>query len=279
MKLQHSCLLITAMALLAGCSKSSDNSGGDGTGAVDWNVRRDEIRRQARELAGEMAAVKVTPEAIAAQLGMPWPLPVPEPSVAEIKQQITNDVNHALREKYPESRLDQIRATLDSQASIYNIGDEVAFTIRGGKGPNSDVQGVFEDKTSTRLKIGGRWVLTSDMTKADLARFDPQVRTTVLETEYRRQKFIFEQEREKFARQLASRLLTEKLSQAGYHAVAGEWLAPAEIVDKELVQQRQQVAKELWPEVEDKLFPKAGFVMKQGEWEPSRLKHPGSLFD
>jgi hypothetical protein len=254
---------------LAGCG--SKNGG-------DIETARAEIRRNTVETAAARAMELVKPEDVAATYGIPFPPKLPPSAMSEVKTEVDKRVQDELNVRYPLDRMAEIKREIEERFKPYKIGDEVVIVLHGGVGPRSRVQGAFTGISDTHVKIGSAWILKQDMDEEDLARFDAKIRDKLFETHYRRQLVVFKSQRETVMTELMDEYLPQAMKEAGYILWNGTWVSPAELLDRAVERERTRVAKELQPQIEETLFHDAGYVFKEGEWQPSLMKKLKDLF-
>ncbi|MCF7853991.1 MAG: hypothetical protein K9N51_04270 [Candidatus Pacebacteria bacterium] len=245
---------------------------------VDWRTRRDQLQQQAEALALEQAAKEIDERRIAEELGLPWPVETPGRSLNEVKAELDTIIAAKVDEKFPPSRLDAIRAEIVAEYPMKTEGDTVAFTIRGGLGPDADVEGVFRDVTATHVQIGRRWILKSDMDRETLAKFDRDVQQKLIERDFRRKAYVFTQQREDYERELKRDIYTKGFRDAGYVFRQNGFVPANEVLAAAVRRDIKKRATSLRPHIEKELFENAGFVLRNGEWEPSAVSKTVGFF-
>ncbi len=233
---------------------------------------REELRAQAHQIALDRAAEDISPEDVAAELDLPWPVEPPDDTRTEVKERLDRKLAEKVDARYPRQKFAEIRKTIESQHPVKEKGDDVSFVIRGGRGSAPEVEGQFRDITSTHVRIGDRWVLRSDMKERDLAMFDPDIRTKLVEEKVRRESLLYTEKREDYADSIKRDHYIEGFRVAGYVYHNGTFVAASELLDQTVQAEIEKKAKRMQPDVEREIFEAAGFVFKEGEWQPSAVK-------
>jgi len=164
----------------------------------------------------------------------------------EVKLQLEKAVDAAVKEKFPEGSY--LAALMKRQQEIIpaKIGDTVQFNYRGTKSTTGvKVSGVFQmkEKTSngTMIYINGKSYLVKHI--------DPHLRYMFDEAAAERTKVElvntfkteFDQNKEKYAEEVAQKLEEQIYIKAGYTRYGdGSWVIPAEIMATELVKRQKE---------------------------------------
>lgn len=266
--------------LPTGCSPPSDlddvddraRPPSDQPADADWDDVRKELREQAYEIAVQRATESVDPEAVARQLGLSWPVESPDETRAQVRERLEARLAETVEERYPHEHYLRIRETVEEQHPVKSVGDTVSFVIRQGRGSAPNVQGAFRDINPTHVRIGDRWILRSDMEERDLAMFDPEIRQDLVDRVVRRESALYTEKREAYADSLRRDLYLEGFRKAGYVYYDRSFIAAAELLRQTVAAEIERSARRLQPEVEREVFDAAGFVFRDGEWQPSAVQ-------
>ena len=261
-RLGFGCLLpaVPLCLALCGCADRSRNV----------EAEREGLRGQAKTLAEQRAEAQVRPEAIAAECGYEYPVPSPTATFDEVRRNVEAETARRVAEKFPDTAPEAFRAEIEARYPVKKTGDTVDFLLRGGLGLRTKAQGRVTQSTAERVMIGDHWVLKADLADADRSSVDPEFRAALVEKEYRAKLFLWKDDRERLAESLKRELGEAALRAAGYvQQPNGRWRARAEIFEERRRDAIRRLARQMAPAVEEELFTDAGYVLREGEWQPS----------
>jgi len=260
-----------AAAVLAAVLTPATARGQDDEDDESWKAERKKIMQQIEKRVEAELKRRVDPKQIAARLRLKWPIQPPTATVEEIKEEVERKIQQMVEKKYPlAGKEEQFRKEAEKKYRLYKIGDHVSFIIRGGKGTNTLVEGRLEKINDVRIKVGNRWIIRSDISMEDLARFDSIIHKKYVERYIRAHMNRLKVMRVDYAEQLRKKLYPEAYKEAGYVLWGRRWVPAKALVDQIVQWQRTQLKKKLQPQIEKEMFTKKGYEKFQGEWVPKK---------
>jgi len=239
---------------------------------VDWRVQREQLRREGARVAMAEAGKLVPVEEVAAELGVKWPAFAPTKDKGQVKAEADEAIAVKVLAKFPEETPQKLRAELETQHVGLPVGSETSFLIRGGVGRSAKVAGKFFETSDTQVRIGDRWVLKTDMRDEDRAKFDAAFRDRVIEKLYLQKLFLFKDDRERYQKQIAKQVYIDAFTVADYTLHERRWVSGKELVEGVRQERLEELAETLKPDMQQKVFSEAGYVFREGEWQPSKIR-------
>jgi len=240
-------------------------------GAVSQEVdERAQIERLIEKRVALETEKQFNPKRIAERLKFGWPIKPPAMTRAQVREKIEKAVSTAVDTKHPVSRLEEIKEEAEEKYGVYQPGEKVSFVIRGGLGPNTHVEGWLREITDDRICVGGRWILRSDMTKEDIARFDEDISREKIEGYVSGRTRHFHAVREQFEKR-AREVVTPRIYEAGgYINVRGQWATRQELFAHVAKVEQGKLRAALTKELTEKIYTENGYVLnpQSGEWMP-----------
>lgn len=242
---------------------------------VAWQRDTAARRREATEQTAEkMDALReqreVRKQTIAKERGWPWPPPAPQREPTAIVEEFRDEIERRVDEALPPERSQQILRTADEKYGLYEKGDKVSVSLRGGVGVEGRVSGTLYRVTPDRVQIGRRWFNLDDLVPEERVHFEP-VRSSKLSQAYvAKHMAAFKKARATHRRTTARRLLAEhgyvpppkNVADDSTAPPAERWIPVSEAVHllyEEWLREKEQ-------EVEAEAFRTRGFVREGENW-------------
>ena len=221
------------------------------------------------------------PKNVAEQLNLDWPVEPPEQPREEVLGRVNAAVEQAVEREYPAARLDEIEKEARKKYELYEPGDKVSFLIRGGLGPNAFVEGYLRKVNPTRVRIGNRWIVRSDIDDDILARLYPDEHKEAVEKYLRVHAGRFERRREDYEQQVRKKYAARFFREAGYVKAGERWVARDRFFKNRLAEEHKKFARDLRDRITRELYKEHGyrFDAEAGKWVPgSPVKRMASGF-
>jgi hypothetical protein len=150
----------------------------------------------------------------------------------------------------------------------WDIGDRVSFTIRGGRGPNTKVEGTLRTVAAQRIQVGDRWIIREDIDEATLVRLDPELHRAKVDQFVRRRQREAADEKEEYYKERYAvhgrRLMRESM----YALHDKRWIPANKLLQMAIDYRRQRVLDTIKPRIEESIFRTSGYVRRNGRWVP-----------
>ncbi|MBQ7652187.1 MAG: hypothetical protein IJS15_14595, partial [Victivallales bacterium] len=99
-----------------------------------------------------------------------WSVPIPKPpkKLEQLKEEMEQKLEKIFTDAYRLKSEEELFAEGREKFKLITITEDnprpyVKFTLRGGKGSNTAVEGVLQRITGERLQVQGRWIIRSDL--------------------------------------------------------------------------------------------------------------------
>lgn len=241
------------------------------TAKAGWEEERERLRDLIEHKTLLEVGRQLAPAKVAERLELPYPVPEPTRTMDEVKQAAAKAAREDLDAEHPPQQLEEFRQTAEEQYELWKEGEQVSFVIRGGRGPNTLVEGRLRHVGVERVQVGNRWISRSDIDEETLARLDPQIHQDVVEAYVRRKAMTRQLARERLFEEKYPEHGKRLMKESNYVQWKGQWMPAVELFEKALEYHRGTLADEIRPRIEQEIFGENGYVQREGEWVPKNL--------
>jgi hypothetical protein len=266
-----------------------------------WKAERTKLEEVIAQRLKEEVDKNAKKQDVAAKLGFKWPVLAPPKKKEEVEADVEKQLEEIVATQFPEARRKEFEKDAATKYRMCKVGDDVSFSIRGGKGPNAAIKGHLQEQTKQRIKTSGRYVLRSDMDPETQALFWEDVNDEfrknyirVQNTQYDAKITAFKDEQREIKLPEALRTaryvhvqnkqLLEVLKAAlnvpepakGANKKLTEWFAESEVLDFFHKKQVDIVEAKAKPEITEQVFVSNGYELVEDtekntkEWMPKK---------
>ncbi|MBN2452371.1 MAG: hypothetical protein JXR77_18435 [Lentisphaeria bacterium] len=278
-------LCVSARAQDGWGEEETKGEGGGAAGEEEaWRQERAKLEEVINARVEEEVKNSVSEKAVAEMLHLAWPVRKPPKEKDEIAAQIEKELEQASAKTFPDSTRREFEKEAEEKYRIHEVGETVAFMLRGGQGPNAQVKGKLYDKTTMRLKVGGRYILRDDMEEESQARFWEDTSDEFRKKLIRVRNVQYDGKIKAYQDQMRATRLPEALRAARYicdprkpkSLKLENWHAEADVLDAFYKRQSAEKEKEIRPQITEQVFTSNGFVLVEDEingtkeWMPKK---------
>jgi len=287
------CLLLSP----AGAEDAAPPAGDDDA----WKAERTKLEEVIAQRLKEEVEKNAKKQDVAAKLGLKWPVLPPTKKKEEVEADVEKQLEEIVATQFPEARRKEFEKEAAAKFRMPKVGDEVAFAIRGGRGPNATIKGHLLEQTKQRIKVSSRYVLRSDMEPETQALFWEDVNDEFRKNYIRVQNTQYDAKITAFKDEQRETKLPEALRAAHYvhvqnkqlHEVLrvalnvpdpvkgankklAEWFAEADVLELFYKKQVETVEAKARPEITEQVFASNGYELVEDtekntkEWMPKK---------
>jgi hypothetical protein len=209
---------------------------------------------------------EATPEALARETGLAWPLTAPVKTVAEVNEAIKAAVEKEVTRRYAGADdMGRLGAEAQAKYRVYKVGERVSFRTMAPLGKDAPVEGMLIAVSEAKIHVGNRWINRNDVPEEVQARFYPELASRAADRYVKTRLAQVRQAREAYAAAGYRKLTPAFFRDAGYalHPDTGAWTAATEIVDLLRARKIEAIATDV--------CTARGYVLKDGKWVKKTL--------
>ena len=247
--------------------------------AADWEVRRDELLKQAENEYNKVLKERVSPEKIAQDNGMPYPVLPPNMNKLMVQTETMKRAKALADDEFNKEHETKEILKLYEQYKPFKVNDVITIELKIKF--NEVVTGKLHSFNKDYAKIGNRVVKMSDLQDDDRDRFFVASCEALQERKIADLKRKLEAQKAMFQEAKLNELLPKALLENGYYPIKRDenakgyleldnWKSMKEIFNEKLEDARKLVGEDLHEEIVDSLMKKNGFVYNavKGQWIP-----------
>ncbi|MBO4344899.1 MAG: hypothetical protein J5833_04040 [Victivallales bacterium] len=249
-------------------------------GGEPWEVRRDELLKEAEEQYQRKLDETVSPEKLAKANGMPYPVPTPKKNKLVVRSETQDEAKKMANIEFSQERENQVAMKVVQEYSLFNLNDiiTVETRIRNGEVVTGKLVAVGRDY----VRIGNRMLKMTDLPDDVRDRFFSASCDELQKRKVADAKRKFNAQKSKFSEDKFKELLPKALKDNGYYPKKVDegaydyleldnWQSMQEVFDDILSKARESVGEDLHDEIVDATMKKNGYVYNaiQGQWIPS----------
>lgn len=231
-----------------------------------------ETRERLHELVEKKTTVELNkrldPAKIAAELGYPYPVPSPTRSVEEVEKLALAAARADVEQKYPPDLAKKFHKQALETFPKWDIGDQVSFTIRGGRGPNTKVEGRLRTVAAQRIQVDNRWIIREDIDEATLVRLDPELHRAKVDQFVRRRQRELQAEKDEYREQRYAAHGRRLMRESMYALHDKRWIPANKLLRMVIEYRRKRILDTIKPRIEKSIFRSSGYVQRNGRWVP-----------
>ena len=285
----RSVVLTALVVLTAGASVYAQDAPADDA----WKQERKELKEQIKKKAVAKAEKQVDKKGIEKKIHQyftllcqrlkvvaDWSTREPDRTKEQVSDKVKSGIQKQVDRKYPPKTKEDFEQDGKEEYRLYERGDEVSFTIRGGLGTNTLVEGKVYAVTENRVQVGNRWIVRKDMNEETQGHFYPAVHERLVEKYVRVHLIRWKILRDGYFEELLRDKLPDELLKAGYlpktyslrtSTELDNWVPAQKLVDYFYETQVAKTAEKLEPGIEKQVFANNGYVKHEGEWMPQQV--------
>ena len=249
-------------------------------GGEPWEARRDALLKEAEEQYQKKLEETASPEKLAMENGMPYPVPSPKKNKLVVASDAQDEANRLADIEFSEERENQLIMKVLQEYSLFNLNETITVetNIRNGEVVTGKLVSVGRDY----VRIGNRMLKMTDLPNDVRDRFFSASCDELQKRKVADAKRKFNAQKSKFKEDKFKELLPKALKDNGYYPKKVDegaynyleldnWLSMQEVFNDILSKARESVGEELHDEIVDNTMKKNGFVYNaiQGQWIPS----------
>lgn len=249
-----------------------------------WKAERTKLEEVIAQRVKEDVDKTIKQQDIATKLGLRSPVRKPPKSKDEVAAEVEKQLDELAAKQFPDARRKEFEKEAADKYRMYEVGEEVSFSIRGGMGPNALVKGRLYEKTKQRIKAGSRFVLRTDMDAETQSHFWEDVNEDFRKRHIRVQNTQYDAKISAFKEEQRETKLPEALRAAHYirdpkkpkSLKLSDWVAEADVLDFFYKKQSEAYEAEVKPKITEQVFVSNGYELVEDtingtkEWMPKK---------
>jgi len=248
--------------------------------AEQWKAERAQLEELIGAKVRTEVAKVVNPRRVAEGLVFPWPVKEPKATLPEMKVAIEKQVAAETEAKLPLAKEAAFKEEGQAKYKLLKAGDDIEFSLRGGRGANSHVQGKIMRVTADRLQVGTRWIATRDVDDDVLALLLPEANDRAVNDYVQRETRRYGLQRERFAEDARERITPVLMTDNGYVRVKvakpgkfdpTAWQPMKTLFEAELEKQKAAAALGAGKTIEAEIYKANRYVFFENEWMPESV--------
>ncbi|HQL86706.1 MAG: hypothetical protein GX574_09710 [Lentisphaerae bacterium] len=257
----------------------------------EWKLERKEILKEIELEVKKQLDILVTKEKIVKEqlvkwrLEPPWAWPIQKSpkTIAQVEADLMKVLEAEAAKKFPiKQHQKRVAEEVEQKFKMSGVGDQVAFTVRGGRGTNTNIDGTVQAITAERIRIRQRWVHRDDIPEEYQAMFYEEVNAKMRKEYVEREQRIYDAKVENFKFEQRQDRLPGELLKAFYvpdrrqknaslrNPNPEAWISREETVNLLYAVMRKAVGDKLRKEITEAKFKEAEYeyVTELKEWMP-----------
>lgn len=257
----------------------------------EWKLERKEILKEIELEVKKQLDVQVTKEKVVKEqlvkwkLDPPWAWPIQKSpkTVAQVEADLLKVLDAEAAKKFPiKQNRQRVAAEIEQKFRMFRVGDNVSFTVRGGRGTNTNIDGTVQKITAERIRIGQRWIHRDDIPEEYQALFYEEVNAKLRREYEEREQRVYDAKVDNFKFEERQERLPGELLKAFYVPDRRQknaslknpnpevWISREETVNLLYAVMRKAVGDKLRKEITEVKFAEAEyeFVKELKEWMP-----------
>jgi len=281
MQVAAACGLCLAAWLLPSALRAQEEAAAEDDA---WKAERTKLEEVVVQRVKEDVDKNVKKQDIAAKLGLKWPVRTPPKTKDEIEAEVEKQLDELAAKQFPDARRKEFEKEAAAKYRMYEVGEEVTFSIRGGMGPNATVKGRLYEKTKQRIKASNRYVLRTDMDPETQSHFWEDVNEDFRKRYIRVQNTQYDAKISAFKDEQRQTRLPEALRAAHYirdpkkpkSLKLADWVAESDVLEFFYKKQTQDYEAEVKPKITEQVFVSNGYELVEDsinntkEWMPKK---------
>lgn len=289
--LAYGVLAQDAPAPAAAAAAAADEAAPAAEAEDEWKQERKEILKEIDLEVKKQLDVLVTKEKVVKEQlvkwkldpAWAWPIQKGPKTVAQVEEDLLKVLEAEATKKFPIKQHQQrVAAEIEQKFRMFKVGDLVNFTVRGGRGTNTSIDGTVQKITAERIRIGQRWIHRDDIPEEYQALFYEEVNAKLRKEHEEREQRVYDAKVDNYKFEERQERLPGELLKAFYvpdrrqknaslkNPNPEAWISREETVNLLYAVMRKAVGDKLRKEITEAKFTEAEYeyVKELKEWMP-----------